>query len=122
MFLFDIFKRKDPEPQSELPFEQSKCSVTYYINTKGNPAIDISLSDYDDESITAMCELLNILADDSFYVETINMIQRSLIEDNQEEVLLKILTHISSQARSKILNYKSEEEQDEPCIKPSDML
>jgi hypothetical protein len=122
MFLFDIFKRKDPEPQSELPFESSKCSVTYYINTKGNTAIDISLSDYDDESITAMCGLLNVLADDSFYVETINMIQRSLIEDNQEEVLLKILTHISSQARSKILNYKSEEEQDEPCIKPSDML
>jgi hypothetical protein len=50
------------------------------------------------------------------------MLKQGLINDQQEEVLLTIFTHISQQARYKIANHHKESIKDEPCIKPSDML
>jgi hypothetical protein len=49
------------------------------------------------------------------------MIQKGLLEDNNEEILLQIITHVGQQARVKMIKEHKEME-DEPCIKPSDML
>jgi hypothetical protein len=50
------------------------------------------------------------------------MIKSSLIKDDQEQLLIKIFTHISNQVREKIISGHKENMKDEPCIKPSDMV
>lgn len=103
--------------------EEVLSSITYYMKPDGSgPYINIQLSDYDDDSAVSLCELLNTLAQESCYVETIDMIRSSLIKDGQEELLIKIFTHIKRQVKDKILQGNRENLKDEPCIKPSDMV
>jgi hypothetical protein len=119
--LFEFFRRKDNPPKE--PDEPVSASICYYMKPDGSgPYINIQLSDYDDDSIASLCELLDTLAEETCYMETIEMIKSSLIKDNQEELLIKIFTHISRQVREKILNGHKESLKDEPCIRPSDMV
>lgn len=99
--LFEFFKRKDAQPPEED--DEMSASISYYMKPDGSgPYINIQLSDYDDDSIAGLCELLDTLAQESCYVETIEMIKSSLIKDNQEDLLIKIFAHISRQVREKI--------------------
>jgi len=119
--LFEFFRRKNTEPADTE--EPVSASITYYMKPDGSgPYINVQLSDYDDDSVAGLCELLDTLAEESCYMETIEMIKSSLIKDHQEEMLLKIFTHISGQVREKILNGHKESMKDEPCIRPSDMV
>lgn len=119
--LFEFFKRKDNPPQE--PEELTSASICYYMKPDGSgPYINVQLSDYDDDSIASLCELLDTLAEETCYMETIEMIKSSLIKDNQEELLIKIFTHISGQVRERILKGHKENLKDEPCIRPSDMV
>jgi hypothetical protein len=119
--LFDFFKRKNTEPTETE--ESMSASISYYMKPDGSgPYINIQLADYDDDSVVALCELLDTLATESCYVETIEMIKSSLIKDHQEQLLIKIFTHISKQVREKIISGHKENMKDEPCIKPSDMV
>lgn len=122
--MFNFFKRKqDKQQDTELDVnDTSLAAITYFINKDSNAAIDISLKDYEADSIEALCKLLDVLSTDAFYVETINMIKNGLTKDDQEEVLIRIFTHISQQVRNKILTTSKESTMDTPCIKPSDML
>ena len=98
------------------------ASITYYIPKNGNPMIDIALGKYDNDSIDGLCKLLDVLSKDACYLETLEMIKNGLIKEGQEEALLKIFTHVSQQAGKKILKVQQESVQDQPCIRPSDML
>lgn len=124
---FNFFKTKLPEileaPESSSEEESILASVTYLIKKNSDSVIiDIEMNDYDDESTSAICNIIDVLSEDFTYAETINMIQNALINDKQDNVLLKIFTHISQNSRDKILKIKQESKKDEPCIKPSDML
>jgi hypothetical protein len=50
------------------------------------------------------------------------MIKSALLEQDEEDVLLKIFTNISKKYKDKLLKNHKESIKDEPCIKPSDML
>lgn len=101
---------------------QPLASITYAVYPESpSVMIDISLDDYDTNSTQALCKILDILSEDVSYTETVNMLKIALIEDKQEDLLLKIFTHISNNARLKIIN-PSSRKKNEPCIKPSDML
>ena len=120
--LFDFFRRKNTQDFVEDE-ESASASITYYMKPDGSgPYINIQLSDYDDDSIASLCELLDTLAQETCYVETIEMIKSSLIKDGQEDFLIKIFAHVSRQVREKILKGAKESLKDEPCIKPSDMV
>ena len=127
--MFDfLFKKNIPaiaeEPQEQEIDSNVLASITYHIldDEHSTPMIDIGLSDYDSKSINALCKILDILSQDSSYLETIEMVKNGLIREGQEEALIKIFTHISEQAGKKIIRSSKESMKDEPCIKPSDML
>lgn len=119
---FNLFNNKKNINNTEET-DEILASVTYFV-TKNSPSvhIDIELNDYDEKSASAICEIIDILSEDLSYFETINMLQNALIGDKQEDLLIKIFTNISQNARDKILKTKLDSKKDEPCIKPSDML
>lgn len=125
--MFDfLFKKDKPEPIEPQQEEQNNilASITYHIldDENSTPMIDIALSDYDKKSLDALCKILDILSQDSSYLETLEMVKNGLIKEGQEEALIKVFTHISEQAGKKIMRSNKESMKDEPCIKPSDML
>jgi hypothetical protein len=121
---FNLFKKSDIAKESpEKDDNNIIAAITYCISKDSDsPLINIEMKDYDEESSVAICELLDILSEESSYVETINMIKSGLTKDGQEELLIKIFTFIGQKAKDKILNAHKESLKDEPCIKPSDML
>jgi hypothetical protein len=120
--MFFSFFKKSPVESTEKD-NSILASITYYVDKNSTgPVIDIALENYDEESINALCKLIDILGEDISYIETINMIKSALIADKQEDLLLKIFTHISQQSRNRILSAHKESIKDETCIKPSDML
>ena len=124
--MFDfLFGKRTKEIQEKVEVEENidiLASITYYIPKNGNPMIDIALGKYDNDSIDGLCKLLDVLSKDACYLETLEMIKNGLIKEGQEEALLKIFTHVSQQAGKKILKVQQESVQDQPCIRPSDML
>lgn len=114
--MFNFFKSNNKITNTE------KVSITYFIKDDNVPMIDISLSDYDSTTITLLCTLLDILSNDAAYINTIQMIQENLTVNNQNEALLKILTHISKQKNNKITSYLTEKRESETCIIPSEVI
>ncbi|NBO99252.1 MAG: hypothetical protein EBU90_03875 [Proteobacteria bacterium] len=119
MFEFLFGKKQAEEPKNNIDI---LASITYYVASSGTPMIDISLGDYETNSIEALCKLLDILSKDACYLETLEMIKSGLVKEHKEEALLKVFTHVSQQAGKKILKVQQESIQDQPCIRPSDML
>jgi fructose 1,6-bisphosphatase len=126
--MFNFFKKNKESKiieQENIDQKSDKLplvTIAYNIDSNLEASIDILMDDYKVESINAMCKLLDTLSNDGFYMETINMLKQGLINDDQPEVLLTILTHVGQQARYKILQSTKDSTKDEPCIKPSDML
>lgn len=122
---FNFFKKIEPVTESSEPTldDDKLASITYLIKS-GSPSvvIDIEMSDYDEESASAICSIIDVLSEDFTYAETINILQTALLKNGQEDLLLKIFTHVSQHSRDKILKIKQDSKKDEPCIKPSDML
>ena len=103
--------------------EDVLASITYYIKRDSDSVvIDAEMLDYSDESILAICSILDILSEEGSYVETVNMLRSALIDSGQQDIMLTILTNVSQQARTKLVNAQRESQKDEPCIKPSDMI
>ena len=117
--MFNFFKKPDIIETKKI--DDSLASISYRAHENGSVIIDISLKDYESNSINGLCRVLDSLSSDGCFIETINMIQKGLSEDNHEEILLQIITHVGQQARIKLIKDHKEME-DEPCIKPSDML
>ena len=129
--LLSFFYNNETDLKSEgIPDDDihsdSLAAITYFIKRDTKEAlIDVQINDYDNESIEALCSLLDILGNDRAYIDTINMIKTSLLNDHQEEILVKIISKIGLHIKNKIMkpyNNDGEDEKDEPCIKPSDML
>lgn len=123
--MFKFFKIKKEEPVStEIDENNNIAARIQYIMPKDSEStiVDVELGDYDEQSIEALCDLLDILSSDAFFVETINIIQSSLIRENKQDLLIKIFTRIGDSARRKLLDTNKQDKKDEPCIKPSDMI
>lgn len=119
--MFNFFKKPVAVETSKI--DNSLASISYKASENGSIIIDISLKDYEQDSILGLCRILDTLSSEGFYLETMNMIQQALLQDNNEDILLQVITHVGSKARIKIINdHNKEMDRDEPCIKPSDML
>lgn len=116
--MFKFFQKK-PEDKEE----ENLASISYILKKDTKTAyVDIELKDYEEESIDALCQLLDVLGSDLFYFDTINMVKTSLMQENKHDVLIKILTRVNSKVRSKIYSAAYDLNKDEPCIKPSEMF
>ena len=118
--MFNFFKKTD---QSDDGVKKDKlASIEFYIEDPNDlkPRVSINIDDYNDESVDSLCKIVNILADDSLVVETYNIIQSFLLQEDREDVLLKVLTNISQQKTIKN-KFKSADKSSEPYIKPSEL-
>lgn len=124
MFKFlDIFKTKTEPDLKHVHNDNILARVSYLIKKdKNGGLIDIEMQDYDNESVEALCKILNILGNEAFFVETIDMIKASLIKDGQDDILIKILASVSQNIKDKLIHSRNYSKLDEPCIKPSDMF
>lgn len=113
--MFNFFKSKEPE-------QTHKILISYLIDQDNTPLIDIDLKDYSDDSVQALCNLLDILSKDSFYVSTVQMIYDILSSNGKDELVMKILTHISKQDGDKISKFMDKNKESQVCIKPSDAI
>lgn len=121
---FNLFKKSEAVKETpEKDDDNILAAITYCISRDSeSPLINIEMKDYNEESCVAICDLLDVLSEESSYVETINMLKNGLSQDGQQALLVKIFTFIGQKAKDKILNAHRESVKDEPCIKPSDML
>jgi uncharacterized protein YprB with RNaseH-like and TPR domain len=110
-----FFKKQKTEENKSI------AKLSYIVNNNSkSPILDIELQDYDDQSIEALCNIIDILASDKFIVETVEIIKNALVNDGKEDYLLKVFSGLSKNTKSKMLNSYREKEYDEPCIRPSD--
>ena len=118
--MFKFFQKKPLEEDNK---EENLASISYIIKKDAKTAyVDIELKDYEEEYIDALCQLLDILGNELFYFDTVNMVKTSLMQENKHDALIKILTKINSKIRAKIYSSNMESYKDEPCIKPSEMF
>jgi hypothetical protein len=123
MFYNFFFKKSEVKQEEIINDSDVLASISYSIKRDSDsPVIDIELNDYDDDSAQAMCKLLDTLSQDKCYIETVNMIKLGLIQDAQEDFLIKIFIHLGSNSKNKIVQLHQHNIKDEPCIKPSDVL
>lgn len=116
--MFKFFKSKNDE---QIPENDVIASVTYLIKKDHNGAlIDIELKDYDDESIEALSQILDILGDDRTFIDTINIIKSSFAEKDRYDLLVKIFSHVQPKLRNKLSNL-NQPKLDKPCVKPSEI-
>lgn len=119
--MFNFFKKTTEDVNNDE--NDIIASISYVIKRGDKKAhIDISLDDYENESIDALCSLLDILGEDGFYIDTINMIKSCLIKDGKADVLIKLLSGVESKIQKKILNSAKERIKNEPYIKPSEIF
>lgn len=117
--MFNFFKKESKKEEIEVNEETPVVSINYFIGEDNVPMLDILLQDYSDKTIKALCNILDILAKDTAYLNTINMIKEGFLSDNEEDALIKILTHVASQDSAKLL---TNSEKSDMYIKPSDVI
>lgn len=104
--------------------DETLAAITYLANEEdGEIVIDVALSDYDEKSTKALCSILRLLSNEASILETISIIKDSLIAAGQQEMLIQILAEVGAIATDKAYKKKNDQNNDDkPCISPSDML
>lgn len=112
---------EDPH-EKEIDETKNKVCITYCIDENDTAMVDVLLQDYDNDSITALCSLLDILSQDAAYIETVKIIQENLTTSGNEELFIKIIGHISQQSNNKFVTKTEESTNSEVCISPSEVI
>jgi hypothetical protein len=98
------------------------ASICYSVE-KGDKdvIIDVSLEDYNLECNDAIIKILSVLSQDSFMVQTINMIRDALKSSGREDLFVDLLSKIGTIVLQQKLEPK-DDDNDKPCISPIDMM
>jgi hypothetical protein len=114
--MFNLFGKK--ESPEEIP-----ASITYYTDKNSNVKIDINMEDYDASTINSMAKLLGVLARPDTIMETFEVLKVGITSDNREDVLIAIANLVQESAMKLSAKYeKDDDKEEQPCVKPSDML
>jgi hypothetical protein len=118
--MFNFFNNAKQEQEQE---DTVIASITYLIkeNDKGIH-IDVSLEDFEERSIDALCSLLDVLGNDNCYIDTINVVKQLFTNEERHDILIRMFTKIDASLRSKIIDSAKARVKDQPCIKPSEMF
>lgn len=118
--MFDFFNNKKLEDQEETNIV---ASITYLIkDNEDGIHIDVSLGDFEENSIDALCSLLDVLGNNNCYIDTINVVKQLFTKEERHDILVKMFTKIDANLRSKIIESAKDRVKDQPCIKPSEMF
>tara|TARA_B100001564_G_C20566052_1_gene636081 strand:+ start:754 stop:1122 length:369 start_codon:yes stop_codon:yes gene_type:complete len=120
--MFDFLKNKQSASTEETIEDNAIASITYKIAKDNVVYIDVGVEDYDIETVEALCRILDVLSEDSAYIQTIETLKKGFEEVEAKDALDLIYEHIGKQVSQKVVNNVKEYMKDQPCIKPSQML
>jgi len=113
--MFDFFKKYFSK--TEKKEDEPIASLTFYIKSDNTiPIIDVGLAGFEDDSLMCLASILNRVFTDQAKLESLEIIKKAFIANKEEDALIKLFSLIE------IVNYKTMEQNDGPCIKPSQML
>jgi len=104
------------------------ASLQYSIDASGEIYIDIALEDYSEEIIKKFAVLLASISTTSFQVQTLKVAQDAFLADGRQKEMFILVKEMLEKQR--IFNKLYEEEkvekeennQDDPLIKPTDLM
>lgn len=117
--LFDFLKSKTNknEPNNEI-----LARISYIITKNSDSTIvDVELSEYNDECVESLCDIIEVLSQDKSVSDTVEIIKNALIQDGQSNFLAKFFSYLDLNTKLKLMNSRKNTI-DEPCIKPSEVF
>ena len=124
--MFSFFKKKHTNKDEEGLPKDAQSALTFYVKADGEIFIDINLEDYSEETLRNFSKILAGISSLRFQLQTIDIVKHGFLESGKVKEFEKLLVQILSlsrqdvQAMESYMNKRLKEE--EPCIKPSDML
>lgn len=113
----EIETQKTPEELMQETVDQTTSCLSYCVDDNGELYIDVNLKDLEPHTIKNLAKLLLSLSSVELYVETIETIKNGLINQGQPDLFLLLAEEVAEYSKD-----IRKENEDEPCIKPSDML
>lgn len=104
------------------------ASLQYSIDASGEIYIDIALEDYSEEIIKKFAVLLASISTTSFQGQTLKVAQDAFLADDRQKEMFMLVKEMLEKQR--VFNKLDEEEkvekeennQDDPLIKPTDLM
>tara|TARA_B100000676_G_C17822817_1_gene703553 strand:+ start:70 stop:480 length:411 start_codon:yes stop_codon:yes gene_type:complete len=135
--MFKFFKKEteDKEPQKKeeseyisLDSPEIAGSITYYFkHDDDNTYLDLHLSDFEDKTIDKFSEIIAGISSLRMQLETVNMIKDVFLEmeegDTFNKIVAKMIKHNEKDtAMLEKINKESDSREEQPWIKPSDIM
>lgn len=102
--------------------------IIYAATKDGELYIDINMEDYSEETISRLSSLYASIPTDGFQNQVVKIIKEAFQQDGQEELFIKFLAETllkqeiySSKDVVNSTGEESENDREEPLIKPSDL-
>lgn len=113
----EIETQKTPEELMQETVDETTSCLSYCVDDDGELYIDVNLKDLEPHTIKNLAKLLLSLSSVELYVETIETIKNGLVNQGQPDLFLLLAEEVAKYSKD-----IRKENEDEPCIKPSDML
>lgn len=125
--MFEILSEQPEDENTEeyqpIYEDKTQVAITYYIEEGDDTIkIDVGVKDCSDENIIRLGDILNVILQDTGYIETVNMIQKEFAKKGLEEEGLKFLLMVGKQSKKYVNETAKEQKRSKPCISPSDIL
>lgn len=123
--LFNFFNKKSAPVDNQFDEEGDEilAKISYIIfNDSKSPIVDIELKDYDDQCLQSLANILRVLSDDKSPIETVDIIKSAMINDGKGDYMIKLFAYLDDKTKTKLINSYKIQEDDEPCIKPSEIF
>tara|TARA_B100000497_G_scaffold30621_1_gene35847 strand:- start:120 stop:452 length:333 start_codon:yes stop_codon:yes gene_type:complete len=109
-----------PEDEQE---QDVNSTLTFYTQKDGSIYLDVSLSDYTDEIIDNFADMVSSIFCESFQLQAIEIVKEGLQQEGKAEELKRFIIKIAENTIvEKITSMNLQKSEDDPCIKPSEML
>tara|TARA_B100001564_G_scaffold275141_1_gene236799 strand:+ start:28 stop:411 length:384 start_codon:yes stop_codon:yes gene_type:complete len=127
--MLNFFKKTAQDIESpESKANDSIVAITYYIEEGSkNPKIDIHIKDYLDSTIESLADMLCVLDSGQAMHVTLELVRDGLEENGVPDKFIGIATklamlRVANRTEEEIEIEDEDSNEEEPMIKPSDMM
>ena len=99
-------------------------TLTFYTQEDGSIYLDVNLSDYTNDIIDGFANMVSTIFCESFQLQAIEIVREGLVKEGKTEELKRFIIKVAENTiAEKISNMNQlQKSEDDPCIKPSEML
>ena len=119
MKFLNLFKKSNQEENQEQG-NNLVAAITYTIDNTGEMFVDINLNDDEERAMSELAVLLSTISSVKGSLVVLEMIKRSFEENDMIEKYMDFVSEFLS--RSEMVMEDQTEFNDQPYIKPSEML